>query len=108
MSKGKEFWRSHVLASGPKGTQLQEYARRHGLKIGTLRWWRSKLRDEVVAPKVATSRFVAVRVAPVVTPDHPAPVVTSLGIGERLRLELPSVPSPQWLAAMDKALREVG
>ena len=107
MRQGKEFWRAHVLASGPKGTRLEGYAREHGLKVGTLRWWRSRLREEVSEPSESASRFIAVQVVPSVECEQPTPAVTAVRIGERIRLELASVPSPQWLAAMDKALREV-
>ena len=106
MDKGKEFWRKHVEASGPKGARVAEYAQAHGLKLSTLRWWRSQLlRDEVAAVARPDSRFVAVRVTPSVAPTA-APEAVTVRIGGQVRLELACLPSPQWLAMLAQAAQE--
>ena len=106
MDKGKEFWRKHVEASGPKGARVAEYAQAHGLKLSTLRWWRSQLlRDEVAAVARPDSRFVAVRVTPSVT-STVAPEAVTVRIGDQVRIELACLPSPQWLAMLAQAAQE--
>ena len=112
MDKGKEFWRKHVEASGPKGARVAEYAQAHGLKLSTLRWWRSQLlRDEVAAVGRPDSRFVAVRVTPSVVPSVTSPVApeaVTVRIGGQVRIELACLPSPQWLAMLARATQERG
>ena len=96
MDKGKEFWRKHVEASGPKGARVAEYAQAHGLKLSTLRWWRSQLlRDEVAAVARPDSRFVAVRVTPSVAPTA-TPETVMVRIGGQVRIELACLPSRLW------------
>ena len=114
MDKGKEFWRKHVEASGPKGARVAEYAQAHGLKLSTLRWWRSQLlRDDVAAVARPDSRFVAVRVTPSVVPSvapsvapTAAPEAVTVRIGGQVRIELACLPSPQWLAMLAQAAQE--
>ena len=106
MDKGKEFWRKHVEASGPKGARVAEYAQAHGLKLSTLRWWRSQLlRDEVAAVARPDSRFVAVRVTSSVTPTV-APEAVTVRLGDQVCIELACLPSPQWLAMLAQAAQE--
>lgn len=115
MSKAKAFWRAHVAASGRSGSRLASYAEEHGLNVGTLRWWRSRLRDEVSAsgedpppppPSSSSSRFVAVSVMQ--RAIEPQPASATVRIGERVRVELTAMPSPQWLAQVARAVQEAG
>ena len=111
MSKAEAFWRAHVVASGRSGSRLASYAEEHGLKVSTLRWWRSRLRKEVLASTASTptssssSRFVAVSVMQAVEPE---PIGATVKIGERVRVELATMPSPHWLAQVARALQEAG
>ena len=110
MSKAEAFWRAHVAASGGSGSRLASYAEEHGLKVSTLRWWRSRLRDDVSALTASTStssssRFVAVSVMQAVGPD---PIGATVKIGEQVRVELATMPSPHWLAQIARVLQEAG
>ena len=107
MSKGEAFWRPHVAASGRGGARLAAYAQEHGLNVSTLRWWRSRLREEVGAARqpLSSSRFVAMSVMQAVEYER-QPMAATVTIGERVRVELTAMPSPHWLAQLDKALQE--
>ena len=110
MSKAEAFWRSHVVASGRSGSRLASYAEEHGLNVSTLRWWRSRLREEVSASTASpspssSSRFVAVSVRQAVEPE---PMRATVKIGERVHVELAAMPSPHWLAQVVRALQEAG
>ena len=80
------------------------------MNVSTLRWWRSRLREEVSASTAlpsssSSSRFVAVSVMQAVEPE---PMGAIVKIGERVRVELATMPSPQWLAQVARALQEAG
>ena len=112
MSKAEAFWRTHVVASSRSGSRLASYAEEHGLNVSTLRWWRSRLREEINASGESTSasdpsssRFVAVGVMRAVEPE---PIGATVKIGERVSVELTTMPSPHWLAQVVRTLQEVG
>jgi hypothetical protein len=103
MRRSADFWRGHWVEMTRRECSIAEYAREHELVEGTLRWWSSKLRGEV-HPKVAQSdRFVALQVR------EAAPTTTgsvTLRVGGEVRIELPGLPAPQWLAALARSLNE--
>ena len=105
MSKAQEFWRSHVQGCGRSRTEIEAYARKHGLNEATLRWWRSRLNQAAKATEVS-SRFVAVRVTEAVPQSRSAGA--RLRLGDGLLLELSELPSPQWLAQLAQAVRGLG
>ena len=107
MGQGVEFWRPHVAAMVRQRRTPAEYASEHALVAGTLKWWRSKLRDEFgpKAPQVPPNeRFVAVRVREAqVAPPSGGVMLT---VGCDVRVHLPGLPAPQWLAALAHAVSE--
>lgn len=106
MSKGVEFWRPHVAEMVRQGRTVAEYAREHALVAGTLKWWRSKLRDEFepkAARAAAGARFVAIQVREA---QAPALGGVTLTLGCDVRVHLPGLPAPQWVAALARAMSE--
>ena len=45
MRRSREDWKSLVAEYRRSGLSAAEFARRRGLKVGTLRWWSSQLQD---------------------------------------------------------------
>ncbi len=45
MRRSREGWKLRVAEYRRSGLSVAEFARRRGLKVGTLRWWSSQLRD---------------------------------------------------------------
>ena len=73
------------------------YAKRHGLPLASLYYWRQKLLvvDGKAAP-TAHGKFVAVRIA-----EAALPSACTLILPSGLRLEMPVLPAPAWLAALE-------
>lgn len=100
-----EFWSSHVEACRRDGSAASVYARRHGLTLASLYYWRRKLKlataDSEVGAGGSINKFVALRVldAAAAAPTGPCTLVLRSG----LRLELAGLPSPAWLLALDQA-----
>lgn len=65
MQMRTEFWAAHVRAARLEAIPASEYARRHGLAVKSLDYWRRKLKEfnKADAP-LQTSKFVALRIAP--------------------------------------------
>ncbi len=65
MQMEAEFWMAHVASSQLEAIPASEYARRHGLSVKLLYYWRRKLKksDKTDAPLPA-GKFVALRIAP--------------------------------------------
>ena len=107
ISKGVQFWTEHLAGVKREGLSLMAYAGKHGLRLKTLYHWSSKLkRAGGLKPALTDSQFVALRVSQ-------APRVNSepgcvLVVNSTLRLELQSLPSTQWLAALAHSLRGAG
>lgn len=100
MSGDAEFWTSHVEALQREGVAVSVYARRHGLALASLYYWRRKLKMAADAG-AATSKFVALRLvsaAPAV-----AAAACTLLLDSGVRLEMTALPSPSWLAAFEQA-----
>ena len=52
------MWRSHVAAWRASGETAEAFATAHGLTVGTLRWWSSRLQREARKPVVRLARVV--------------------------------------------------
>ncbi len=65
MQMGAEFWMAHVASSQLETIPASEYAKRNGLAVKSLYYWRRKLNksDKADAPP-QVSKFVALRIAP--------------------------------------------
>ena len=104
MEGDTQFWTSHVDACCKEGVAASVYARRHGLALASLYYWRRKLN---LAATVDTGfgspvgKFVALRVMDTAASIPSCPCTLVLGSG--LRLELAVLPSPAWLLALEQA-----
>ena len=78
------------------GWLVTEYARLHDLPVTSLYYWRSKLRAMRAEP---VGKFLTVEMEPV-RPSASGAYTLTLG----LRLEMPSLPSPEWLTAVAGAV----
>jgi len=113
MKMGAEFWVEHVAAAKLETIPASEYARRHGLSVPALYYWQHKLRATATdispeLPKHArsthASKFVALRVTDkVAVPSCQCTLV----LPSNLRLEMPALPSPEWLVALVRAAQGV-
>jgi hypothetical protein len=92
------------------GVTSKAYAERHGLSVHSLRHWVGRFKsDPSMAAAPDTGAFVALRL------DHTASEATiaSAPGGFTLRcapgweLQMPGLPSPQWLAGLSSMLRQV-
>jgi len=100
MKMGTEFWVAHVAAAKLEAISASEYARRHSLSVAALYYWQRKLKSnaEVSATTGQASKFVALRIAA----ERPNPCTLVLPSG--LHLEMSALPTPEWLAALGRAL----
>lgn len=98
---GADFWARHVAAARGESVSMGAYARQHGLAVSTLYYWQRKLREMAAPlPSRPSASFVEVRVA-----DSPLSTTGSctLMLGSGVRLSLPCLPAPEWLAALVRA-----
>jgi transposase-like protein len=101
---GTEFWLAHVASAAHEAIPASEYARRHGLAVKSLYYWRRKLQAPGKADAaVQGSKFVSLRIAP----DSSRQNNCTLKLSSRLHLEMSALPSPEWLAAIERALPEI-
>jgi hypothetical protein len=94
---------AHVAAIKREGISTIEYAKQHALAAKSLYRWQRKLNATatVTASPSHGEAFVALRVAnPVV--GQPLTRCT-LMLGSSLRLEMATLPEPDWLAALVRA-----
>ncbi|WP_377102839.1 IS66 family insertion sequence element accessory protein TnpA [Rugamonas violacea] len=103
MDGDNEFWTSHVEACRRDGGAASVYARRHGLTLASLYYWRRKLTPAAEASEGGrvAAKFVALRVVAAATAATDGPCTLVLGSG--LHLEMAALPSPAWLLALDQA-----
>lgn len=112
---GQAWWEMHLDAITREGIGTKAYAQREGLPVSSLYYWRRRLKARKLnAPQSYASaaapvprQFVPVSVGVTPEADHTGAAdryVLALGTG--LRLELPGLPSPQWLAQVRQALIE--
>lgn len=102
MRLGEKFWSAHLEAAKHEGGPLSSYAKRHSVSVKGLYYWHKKLKatDERVESRQA-SKFVALRVREAV--GEPRACGCSLVLPSGMRLELPELPSPEWLVALGRA-----
>jgi hypothetical protein len=102
MKMGTEFWVAHVVAAKLEAISASEYARRHGLSVAALYYWQRKLKSNGEnGEAVPSSKFVALRIAA----ERPIPCTLVLRSG--LHLEISALPTPEWLAALGRAMQGV-
>ena len=107
MTAESEIWTAHVAAIKQGGISARAYAQQHDISLASLYYWKRKLKVESakaeVAPQAA-SKFVALRL-PAAT-LAPRPTSCTLILASGLRLEMPALPAPEWLAAVGRALQD--
>ena len=101
------IWTAHVAAIKQGSISARAYAQQHDISLASLYYWKRKLKEasaksEVVPP--AASKFVALRL-PAATLT-PRPTSCTLILASGLRLEMPALPAPEWLAAVGRALQD--
>ena len=104
MNMGAEFWMAHVAAARQEAIPASEYARRHGLAVKSLYYWRRKLQKsgKIDAP-LSAGKFVALRIEP----GESRPNNCALELPSGLRLEMSVLPSPEWLAALVRVVQGI-
>ena len=97
MQMGAKFWATHVAAAKLEAIPASEYARRHGLAVKSLYYWRRKLKQSGTADaRQSAGKFVALRIAP----GGFRPNNCTLVLPSGLRLEMSALPQTEWLAAL--------
>ena len=113
---GQAWWESHLNAIDCEGISVKAYARREGIDESSLYYWRRRIRIQTQGLQqlcthtantsaLSSRRFVSL----VVDADLEASSTHhTLILGAGLRLELSSLPKPQWLAQVSQALSVKG
>lgn len=94
------YWESHAAALKREAISVSAYAARHGLSASALYYWRRKLTvaGEEAADARDVGKFIALRVGDIAAAQRA--VCCTLILGSGVRLEMPTLPSPEWLAAL--------
>ena len=106
MKAESEIWTAHVAAIKQGSITARAYAQQHDISLSSLYYWKRKLKVASAKPEVASksaSKFVALRLPG--APLAPRPASCTLILASGLRLEMPALPSPEWLAAVGRALQ---
>ena len=100
MKSTAQFWQRHARAAERGTASTIAYAKRHGLAVSTLYYWRAKLK--AATPKVEVTgpaaKFVALRVVDGAHMPRENQCILILPAG--IRLEMAALPAPEWLAAL--------
>ena len=101
MNKGSDFWLGHVAAIRREGVSASAYAKWHGIAVKRLYYWQRKAEAAASASATQAGAFIALRVESPVgarAPNH-----CTLLLISGVRLEMTTLPSPEWLAALGRA-----
>ena len=115
MKRAKIDWSSHIEAIKAQGVSTRAYATRHDLGLSSLYYWQGRLKSaKPVSTKAApgavtkpSSKFVALRINEPERVMPPAPTHCTLVLTGGMRLEMPTLPSPQWLADLGRFAQAV-
>lgn len=111
MKNAQHYWSKHIAAIKLQGITTVAYARQHGLALATLYYWQRKLRSATTVgagndPTQVSrrpSKFITLTVGDplhdVARPRTPCTLVLAGG----MRLEMSTLPDPQWLAAVGRS-----
>jgi len=106
MQAGLEFWAPHVAAIEQESVATAVYAKRHGLALHSLYYWRQKIKTAAAPTSGSPERssaFVALTVSEPVLAQPSGGCTVVLGAG--VRVELAALPSAEWLAALGRAMQ---
>ena len=110
MKKANHDWSGHIEAIKTQGISTRAYAKRHDVSLSALYYWQRKLKsappvhtkaEPLVAAK-QSAKFIAVRIDEPQRAARPAPTHCTLVLAGGMRLEMPALPSPQWLADLGR------
>lgn len=115
MEKAKNDWSSHIEAIKAQRVSTRAYAKRHDLALSTLYYWQRKLKStppvhtkaEPVAATKQSSKFVALRINESERVAPQGSTHCTLVLSGGIRLEMPALPSPQWLADLGRCAQGV-
>ena len=107
----KNDWTSHVAAIKTQEGSTAAYARQHGLSRSALYYWQRKLwsattAGTIVEPMTAArrpSKFIALRVGDPIHHVARSQTPCTLVLSGGMRLEMATLPDPQWLAAVGRS-----
>lgn len=106
MKDAKRDWSNHIEAIKTQAISTRAYAKRHGIALSALYYWQRKLKSALpvatkagpVAVAKPSSKFVVLRINEPEQLMPAAPTHCTLVLAGGMRLEIPALPSPQWLA----------
>src|SRR6266852_2300296 len=101
MQTGLEFWAPHVAALEQESVATAVYAKRHGLALHSLYYWRHKIKAAGAQVRSSPDRgntFVALRVEEPVIAQQPGGCKLTLGAG--VCVELPRFAHERFVAAL--------
>ena len=97
----RAYWRGQMAAHERSGLSVAAFCRQHGLRKGTLSFWRWKFAQEArTAPRRVPAAFVPVRLAPTRPAPASAPAAGELeiAIGPGRCVRVHGRVEPAWLA----------
>jgi hypothetical protein len=111
----KQYWSVHVSAVKVQAITTKAYAQRHGLVLSTLYYWQRRLKPtgatqanaEPMSAAPQSSKFVSLHIKTPEPARHPTPTNCTLVIGSGVRLEMQTLPDPQWLTALARCAHGV-
>ena len=107
MTAESAIWTAHLAAIKQGSISVRAYAQQHDISLASLYYWRRKLKlaaGKAEAAPQPGSKFVALRLPAATLAPRPASCTLILASG--LRLEMPALPAPEWLAAVGRALQD--
>lgn len=105
MTEREAYWSAHLTAIEREGITTRAYARREGLSVAALYYWRRALQESARLPKAKAGGFVAVALPPEMDPDQATPY--RVRIRDAVTLEFPAMPPAEWVAALCVSLAGV-
>jgi Transposase len=110
----KQFWMKHVVQQPASGLSVTQYCERNGIERKSFYNWQSKVRLLSQRASLAQAltrssaeqpqRFVPVRIASSAIQAVPSSSACILQLGSGVRLEMVSLPTPDWLSAVTLAV----
>jgi transposase-like protein len=111
MEKRLESWSEHVAAAKRDPVSMVAYAQRHGIAIATLRYWSVKFNQQkrtmAVVAEAAAGKFVALRINHKQSHAPESSTLSCTLMLSGMTLTIPSLPAPEWLAALCHAMRGI-
>lgn len=99
-------WKKHIDSYQKSGLSKNEYCKQHGVSVRSLSRWQKRLSDHqgmvTQLKEKPSSSFIAIQM------EEQKPFASSplfvLQLGNHLRMEMVSLPSPSWLKTLWQCL----